>query len=79
MNFLDSEKLERGQLFCRHDRVVSVSITLEVIVELFRVIAEQKEITIEALIEKGLFTRVDPSVLDRVLNNLLDNGSKIHS
>jgi signal transduction histidine kinase/DNA-binding NarL/FixJ family response regulator len=73
-NSLDLEKLLRGQSFYRHDLAVPLSEAVEEKVELFSEMARLKGIDLRRRIGKGLFARIDPYALDRVLNNLLDNA-----
>lgn len=76
LNFLDSEKLEKGQVFYRHDEVLNLSrITVEKL-PLFKEMARRKKITISADIGPDVYIKADSFAVDRILNNLLDNAVK---
>ena len=75
-NFLDAEKLERGQIFYNHNQIINISEILEEKVLLFKRIAENKKVNIIKDIEKGAHIKADPYSIDRVINNLLDNAIK---
>ncbi|MBN1413425.1 MAG: response regulator [Spirochaetales bacterium] len=74
VNFLDIEKLERGQIFYDHNEITDVSTVMEMKIEIFRETAVRKHITIDGKIDKELYTRIDPYALDRIINNLMDNA-----
>ena len=75
VNFLDVEKLERGQSFYNHDQIVNLTKVLKTTILLFREIAENKRIKIvEEISEKDIFIKIDPYAIDRVINNILDNA-----
>ncbi len=76
VNFLDLEKLERGQTFYRHDSIVDMSCFLREKCELFESLAEKKGLDFSVRIEEGLATRIDQYAIDRIVNNLLDNAIK---
>jgi signal transduction histidine kinase/DNA-binding NarL/FixJ family response regulator len=73
-NSLDLEKLLRGQSFYHHERAVPLSEATEEKVDLFSEMARLKGVDLRRRIAKGIFARIDPYALDRVLNNLLDNA-----
>lgn len=75
VNFLDIEKLERGQLFYDHNQNINLSQVLKIKILLFREIANKKKIKlIEEISGEDLFIKIDPYAIDRVINNLLDNA-----
>ncbi|MCG8571210.1 MAG: ATP-binding protein [Spirochaetes bacterium] len=76
VNFLDAEKLQKGLVFYCHDKVLNISSLLENKLELFYEIAQKKNIAIHKNIDKGVFLKIDPYAIDRVINNLLDNAIK---
>jgi signal transduction histidine kinase/DNA-binding NarL/FixJ family response regulator len=76
INFLDLEKLERGQIFYRHDTVVDFSKFLREKCELFRYLAEKKGIELISRIKTGLCIKIDAQAVDRLVNNLIDNSVK---
>ncbi|SCY82774.1 sensor histidine kinase [Desulfoluna spongiiphila] len=49
---------------------------IETIVEMYRFVAEEKEVRIDATIEQGLVASVDPHRLSQALANILDNAVK---
>lgn len=74
VNFLDSEKLEKGQAFYEHDQVLSFSELLKQKIKLFQETAYKKQITINSNIHDTLYIKADPFAVDRITNNLLDNA-----
>ncbi|MBN2444068.1 MAG: response regulator [Spirochaetales bacterium] len=76
INFLDVEKIERGQIFYNHNKIVHLSDFLQKKILLFQEVSKKKNITISPSIERSLFTMIDPSAFDRIINNLLDNALK---
>ncbi|MCG8571391.1 MAG: ATP-binding protein [Spirochaetes bacterium] len=76
VNFLDSEKLSRGQIFYHHDQIVDFSGFLTDKIRQFDWIASKKKICIHRNIENDLYLKADPYALDRIINNLLDNAIK---
>lgn len=79
INFLDVEKIEKGQVFYDHDKTFCLSdLILEKII-FFKEIAETKNILISSRIEKKVFIQADPYAIDRVINNLFDNSLKYNN
>jgi len=76
VNFLDYEKLERGQNFYNHENSVDFSGVLENSTILFKEIAKQKKIKVNARIEKNISITADPYAVDRIINNIFDNAFK---
>jgi|GEM_PF-508539 len=77
VNFLDIQKLERGQVFYKHDQIINISNILLSKIQLFREKAWHDNIRIIASnIKKDLLIKMDPYAIDRVINNLLDNAIK---
>lgn len=76
INFLDFEKINRGQIFYNHNQIVQLSDFLQQKVLLFQEISKKKNITISTSIDEPVFTMIDPSAFDRIINNLLDNALK---
>lgn len=74
INILDSEKLERGQLFYDHNEVMEISGIVENRAFLFKKMCERQGVELRAGIEKGLYCRFDRMGCERVLNNLLENA-----
>lgn len=76
LNFLDSEKLERGQIFYDHDQVTNLSDLLSHKLYAFQKLALKKEIKITHTLGNSICAKIDPSAADRIINNLLDNAIK---
>lgn len=74
INFLDLTKIEKGLFFYNHNQVVDLSSVLKPYPLLFKSVADRYGITIHAQIEEGLVINIDPSAIDRIINNLLDNA-----
>ncbi|MBN1409852.1 MAG: response regulator [Spirochaetales bacterium] len=75
-NFLDIEKLHKGQVFYDHNMVVDLSRIIREKVLLFKEITDKKTISLHENIGDKLFAKMDPAALDRIVNNLLDNAIK---
>jgi signal transduction histidine kinase len=76
VNFLDSEKLERGQIFYDNDKAINLSEMLTRKIQSFRKLAEKKQIKINHNVFAHLYSKIDPFAFDRIVNNLLDNAIK---
>jgi len=76
VNFLDYEKLEKGQTFYNHEEITDLSGVLEDSISLFKETAAQKQITINSHIKKNIHIKADPYAIIRVINNLIDNALK---
>ncbi len=76
VNFLDLEKLERGQVFYDNEQVFNISDLFSAKMPFFRTLAERKKIRFKSSIEESLFIQADPLAIDRIINNLLDNAVK---
>jgi signal transduction histidine kinase/DNA-binding NarL/FixJ family response regulator len=76
VNFLDFEKLKKGIVFYDHERIANASRSLETHCFLFKELASRKGIGFSSEIDEKAFIRIDPSALDRVFGNLIDNAVK---
>lgn len=76
INLLDTEKLQRGIVLYNHDCITDISGAVNEVLTMFSEYALKKEIKIESNIEEGLYVKADPSAIDRIINNLLDNAIK---
>jgi signal transduction histidine kinase/DNA-binding NarL/FixJ family response regulator len=74
VNFLDKEKLQKGQVFYNHELISPVSRILNDKILIFKESAARKNISITSTIEEDLYTKADPYALDRIINNLLTNA-----
>ncbi|MBN2738198.1 MAG: substrate-binding domain-containing protein [Spirochaetales bacterium] len=76
LNFLDVEKLQKGNPIYQHDSLVDLSQSAKKKCELFRGLAAARNITIRISQGDSLYINIDPWALDRIFNNLLDNAVK---
>jgi signal transduction histidine kinase len=76
VNFLDSEKLERGQIFYDNDKAIDLSEMLTRKIQSFITLAAKKQIKINHSISGHLYSKIDPFAFDRIVNNLIDNAIK---
>jgi signal transduction histidine kinase len=76
INFLDIEKLSQGRVFYNHNQIINLSEMIEQKAKLFREIASRKKITMSIAVSPRLYIKADPSAIDRIVNNLLDNAIK---
>lgn len=76
LNYLDVEKLARGQIFYNHNSVINLSKFVNEKSNIFQKIAKNKQIKLEKNISSDILFKVDPDAFDRILNNLLDNAIK---
>ena len=76
INFLDMEKLERGQIFYNHNQILNLSDMTSMKADIFIEIAKKKNVKITKDIEKDIYIKIDPFAMDRILNNLIDNAIK---
>lgn len=77
INFLDIEKMEKGQVFYDHSEIFCLSDLLLDKMPFFIGIAEYKNIDVSfSKIEKDIFIKADPYAIDRIINNLYDNVLK---
>jgi signal transduction histidine kinase/DNA-binding NarL/FixJ family response regulator len=74
VNYLDSEKLERGQVFYDNDQLTDISELMRERVASFAIIAGKKKISLTSRIDPSLVVRADPSAIDRIAFNLIDNA-----
>ncbi|MBN2536464.1 MAG: response regulator [Spirochaetales bacterium] len=75
-NILDYEKILQGKVLYNHDIIVNISKIVAAKIDLFKVITEKKNISMESEIQEGLHIRIAPLALDRILNNIIDNAIK---
>jgi signal transduction histidine kinase len=75
-DFLDVSKLESGYVDVNRE-VVSLAGMIEKNIETFRLLAQDKKISLKATVEPALPSiHADPRRLDQVLNNLISNAIK---
>ncbi|MBN2078519.1 MAG: sensor histidine kinase [Spirochaetes bacterium] len=78
-NFFDIMKWERGIDVYRHDRLIDLSDFTGKKIELFRSTAAGRRVAVDSSIEEEILLSADPSGIDRLLNNLLDNAIKYNA
>lgn len=72
---MDVSEAETGMLRIT-PRETDLTELIETIVEMYRFVAEEKAVEIDATIEQGLVASVDPHRLSQALANILDNAVK---
>jgi signal transduction histidine kinase len=76
VNFLDSEKLQKGQVFYNHDEVFCFSEFLSKKMPLFEASVKKRKIHLTCSISPGFYIQADSLAIDRIVNNLMDNAIK---
>jgi len=76
INFMDIEKLERGEFVYHHNKIINLSKMIIDKIKIFKEYALKKELKIKNEIKDNIFIKMDPNAIDRVINNLLDNAIK---
>jgi signal transduction histidine kinase/DNA-binding NarL/FixJ family response regulator len=76
VNFFDIERLARGFSVYDHNVTTNFSELLQSRVSLFTHAAKTKSITFDWDIESRLNVNVNPSAVDRIINNLIENALK---
>jgi two-component system sensor histidine kinase ChiS len=77
INFFDLERFNKGFITYDHHQVCDFSGILKVTNWIcFRIASKKKLIELEATIESGVYTKADPSAIERIVNNLIENAVK---
>ena len=76
VNFFDVLRFQKGFHFYRHDKIVDLSSFLRAKVELFKSTAAANGLELTGELDEGLLVEMDPSALDRIVNNLVENAVK---
>ncbi len=76
VNYLDYEKLQRGQIFFNHNLITNVSAYLNEREVFLKNSASMKKINYSQKTEADLYVKADPLAVDRIINNLVDNAIK---
>ncbi|MBN2536128.1 MAG: substrate-binding domain-containing protein [Spirochaetales bacterium] len=76
LNFLDEERLKKGDIIYQHNVFVDLTESVYRKCEMFRAMSAKKNIRMTVDAENHFIIRIDPLALDRILNNLLDNAVK---
>ena len=79
INSLDSQKLERGQIFYDHNQIINLTDMLKAKIDLFKEIAIKKNVKITSNMEKNIYVKIDSYAMDRVINNIIDNAIKYNN
>ena len=72
---MDITEAEHGMMRLHRDRI-SVSELMENVVELYRLLAEEKNIEIETAFSGSCYSDIDPNRMQQALANLIDNAVK---
>ena len=76
VNFFDLERISRGLHIYDHNQISNISTILSDNYILFKQYALKKNIQMTEMIEQGVLIKADPSSLDRIVNNLIENAIK---
>jgi signal transduction histidine kinase/DNA-binding NarL/FixJ family response regulator len=76
INFLDAQKLEKGQLIYDHSLITNFSEILDAKIVIFQKTADNKNIMINKKVQDMIFIKADPYAVERIINNLLLNAVK---
>lgn len=73
-NFFDIERINKGFLLYDHSQITDFSTTLQSKIALFRLQAQGKAIVIDERVEQGINVAANPSAIERIINNLVENA-----
>lgn len=76
INFLDSEKIQRGIIVYDHNTSIDISYLLSQKLPAFVKYALDNKVTLSSKVQPVIFCKIDPFAFDRIINNLLDNAIK---
>lgn len=76
VNFFDLERFAKGLNMYENNKVTDFSATLELSVKLFSAFSQKKGVRLTSTIESGLYVKADPSAIERIINNLIENAIK---
>ncbi len=76
VNFFDVEKFNKGLVIYNHHLIADVSSIVREAIELFEPYANKKKVKLSASIENNILVQADPSAINRVVNNLIENAIK---
>lgn len=76
VNFFDVEKFNKGIVVYNHHLVSDFSSVVSDCLDLFKPYCDKKGIRLTIIKEKELFVKADPSALNRIVNNLVENAIK---
>ncbi len=73
-NLFDIERLKKGKQMYQNDQVCNVSAILTDNIDLYAYHSEKKNIQIYSSISENLYSFADPSAINRIVNNILENA-----
>ena len=76
VNLFDLEKFNKGFAFYNHNLICNFSEILKDSVMLFKQYAKESSIEIKTNIADDIFIQADPLSINRIINNLIENGIK---
>ncbi len=76
VNFFDVEKFNKGLVVYNHHLIADASSIVREAIELFEPYANKKKVKLSASIENNILVQADPSAINRVVNNLIENAIK---
>ncbi len=76
INLFDVERFTKGIDVHRHNQVSDFSSILKNSLSLFEYYCKKQEITCNKSIEDNIFVKADPNAINRIVNNVVENGIK---
>ncbi len=76
VNFFDLERFNKGIAIYNHDQISNFSEILKDNLILFKEYSKKRNIQLNETIENDLFVKADPVSINRIVNNLVENGIK---
>lgn len=75
-NLFDIERFNRDMTVYNHQQIICFNEFLCENLQLFQALAKRRGLQIQSVIKEGIYIKADPSALNRIINNLLDNAIK---
>jgi len=79
INLFDIERFTKGIDVYRHNQVSDFSSILKNSLSLFDYYCKRQKIGCTKVIEENLFIKADPNAINRIVNNIIENGIKFSS
>lgn len=76
VNFFDVEKFNKGIIVYNHTVISDLSDIVNEVLKIFEPYANKRLIALTASVEDNIYVKADPSALNRVVNNLIENAIK---
>ncbi len=76
VNFFDVEKFNKGLIVYNHNLIADVSRIVKEGLKLFEPYANKKRVNLSASVEDSILVKADPSAINRIANNLIENAIK---